>query len=327
MWGATNPPEIPGTWNDFRGDVVYGAPYSYCFIVEYDCLSSTIFGRGLRFDGVDDYVYVPPFANDNSALTVEARIRLEEIPTVSDFNIVSHLTGYSGYDLRVRGPGLLPHGTVEFSLPGAGLASNTVLQAGGCYHLAGTFDGTTMRLYIDGMLDAERTASATGTSWFQLNIGRNFYISSEHFKGDIDEVRLSRAAKAPSEFCLTGECTPDGSTALWHFDEASGDIALDAANAHDGTIYGASRVDNCACCTCPCHGDPQCDSVANLQDVVQTVNVAFRGATPETDPLCPRERTDVSCDGVTTVVDVVKAVNVAFRGANTATEFCNPCAP
>ncbi|MEW5702233.1 MAG: FG-GAP-like repeat-containing protein [Candidatus Zixiibacteriota bacterium] len=80
-------------------------------------------------------------------------------------------------------------------------------------------------------------------------------------------------------------------------------------------------------CSCPCHGDPQCDSVANLQDVVKTVDVAFRGATPVTDPVCPRQRTDVSCDDVTTVVDVVKTVNVAFRGASPATEFCAPCEP
>jgi len=80
-------------------------------------------------------------------------------------------------------------------------------------------------------------------------------------------------------------------------------------------------------CACPCHGDPQCDGVRNVQDVVQTVNVAFRGAAPVFDPNCPRERTDVNCDGFSTVQDVVKMVNVAFRGANPATEFCHPCTP
>ncbi|MEW5702076.1 MAG: integrin alpha [Candidatus Zixiibacteriota bacterium] len=80
-------------------------------------------------------------------------------------------------------------------------------------------------------------------------------------------------------------------------------------------------------CSCPCHGDPQCDGLPNVQDVVQTVNVAFRGSVPVSDPDCPRERTDVNCDNVTTVQDVVKVVNVAFRGANPATEFCDPCAP
>jgi len=81
-------------------------------------------------------------------------------------------------------------------------------------------------------------------------------------------------------------------------------------------------------CSCPCHGDPQCDGIrCTVQDVVKTVDVAFRGAARVFDPQCPRERTDVNCDGFTTVQDVVKVVNVAFRGASATTQFCDPCAP
>lgn len=81
-------------------------------------------------------------------------------------------------------------------------------------------------------------------------------------------------------------------------------------------------------CGCPCAADPVCDSVrSNVQDVVNTVNVAFRGTASVTDPGCIRERTDVNCSGSTNVQDVVKVVNVAFRGAAAATEYCNPCAP
>jgi hypothetical protein len=80
-------------------------------------------------------------------------------------------------------------------------------------------------------------------------------------------------------------------------------------------------------CSCPCHGDPQCDGVPNVQDVVKTVNVGFRGYAPVFDPQCPKERTDVDCSGFTSITDVVKVINVAFRGANPATEFCDPCAP
>jgi len=103
-------------------------------------------------------------------------------------------------------------------------------------------------------------------------------------------------------------------------------IFLDAmTQEHPMEFYrGVVTVSACAC---PCHGDPQCDGVHNVQDVVQTVNVAFRGYAPVFDPQCPKERTDVNCDGFSTVQDVVKMVNVAFRGANSATEFCKPCAP
>ncbi|HUU46881.1 MAG TPA: hypothetical protein VM118_14230 [Acidobacteriota bacterium] len=80
-------------------------------------------------------------------------------------------------------------------------------------------------------------------------------------------------------------------------------------------------------CLCPCHGDVGCDGVCDVIDVVDAVNVAFRGAAATVNPSCPYPSTDVSCDGVTNVLDVVRFVNVAFRGKDAAAEFCAPCAP
>jgi hypothetical protein len=68
-----------------------------------------------------------------------------------------------------------------------------------------------------------------------------------------------------------------------------------------------------------------CDSVANIQDVIFSVNFAFRGDTPEVDADCSWSRTDVNCSGSTDVVDVVKLINVAFRGATVESQFCSAC--
>jgi hypothetical protein len=95
---------------------------------------------------------------------------------------------------------------------------------------------------------------------------------------------------------------------------------------YDVFLTGISGASTECGCSCPCHGDPQCDGVrCTVQDVVHTVNVAFRGADAVIDVGCPRERTDVNCDGYASVQDVVKVVNVAFRGADPATDFCDPC--
>jgi len=91
---------------------------------------------------------------------------------------------------------------------------------------------------------------------------------------------------------------------------------------------GDGKGDACDPCTCLCHADPGgCNGVQDVVDVVQTINVAFRGAPAIPDPngSCPYETTDTNCSHSTDIVDVVKVVNVAFRGANVATEFCNPC--
>jgi hypothetical protein len=81
-------------------------------------------------------------------------------------------------------------------------------------------------------------------------------------------------------------------------------------------------------CVCDCHADPAgCNGSQDVTDVVQVINVSFRGAASIPDPngSCPYETTDVNCTSSTDVLDVVKMVNVAFRGANAATEFCDPC--
>lgn len=79
-------------------------------------------------------------------------------------------------------------------------------------------------------------------------------------------------------------------------------------------------------CACPCHGDPACDGVIDVVDVVLTVGVAFRAQSTAADPLCfnqPGGSTDTDCSGGTDVVDVVKVIGVAFRGS--ANDFCDPC--
>ncbi len=81
-------------------------------------------------------------------------------------------------------------------------------------------------------------------------------------------------------------------------------------------------------CGCDCFADPLCDSVRiNINDVIRTIEVAFRGRAPESDPseYCPVADTDVDCDGATTVVDVVRIIDVAFRGVDPSAHFCSPC--
>lgn len=83
--------------------------------------------------------------------------------------------------------------------------------------------------------------------------------------------------------------------------------------------------DSCEC-ECPCWGDGQCDSViSNIQDVISTISVAFRGGEAIKDVFCPIPRTDYDCDSTTTVIDVVRAVGVAFRGEAADSSFCSPC--
>jgi hypothetical protein len=71
-------------------------------------------------------------------------------------------------------------------------------------HVTGTWDGTTMRIYVNGVLT--NSAAKTGTipsKTTSFSIGSNF---SERFDGDIDEVRLWNKALSAIDIMNTMNC-------------------------------------------------------------------------------------------------------------------------
>jgi hypothetical protein len=80
-----------------------------------------------------------------------------------------------------------------------GLDGTTQIPLNLWTHLAATYDGTTLRLYVNGVLVNSRSASgplivSTGT----LRIGGNS-AWGEFFQGRIDEVRVYNRALTPAE--------------------------------------------------------------------------------------------------------------------------------
>jgi len=117
-------------------------------------------------------------------------------------------------------------------------------------HVAFTYDGATIKIYINGLVDASgsRTGGITITGeWAAIGrVGIQGGVETQYgaraFEGIIDEVRISNVAR--TTFDLTSAPSLDGNTvALWHFDEGTGDVVDDVADtphADDGTICGAS---------------------------------------------------------------------------------------
>lgn len=147
------------------------------------------------------------------------------------------------------------------------------------------------------------------------------------------EAAASAATYEIDWYSINGGGTVNSSSANYKMGASIGQSVAGAASSASyqmgiGFWYGAGASGSCVC---DCHADPapigSCDGVQDVLDVVQTVNVAFRGAASILDPNvnCPYETTDVNCSASTDVLDVVRMVNVAFRGANAATEFCTPC--
>ena len=94
----------------------------------------------------------------------------------------------------------------SFHIAGNYVASTAVnnLGANEWRYLAATFDGETLKVYIDAELEGEAPAKGTVTSTaVSLAIGGNSgpggVVSSYYFKGIVDELRVSNVARTPEE--------------------------------------------------------------------------------------------------------------------------------
>jgi hypothetical protein len=153
------------------------------------------YGTGLLFDGKDDCVKVPHAADLQLSedLTVEAWVQPQSL--VDQPILYKNASSKLGYALAISSQSLNGTGKPEGLIgEGAGLFEDVVapqaIEANVWSHLAFTYDGATMRLYVNGVLvasQAQTTSPPTGEG--PLTIGCNSLLPRT-FEGLIDEVRI-----------------------------------------------------------------------------------------------------------------------------------------
>ena len=113
-------------------------------------------------------------------------------------------------------------------------------------HRALVMDGQVMHYFVNGIWQGKRYCTARqGRMWEmrELIIGCKAN-ETEFFRGQIDQLRLSKIARYSDNFTVNSALTSDDSTlALYNFDEGEGDVLKDASgNGHHGKIIGATWV-------------------------------------------------------------------------------------
>ena len=123
------------------------------------------------------------------------------------------------------------------------LASTTALNANTWYHVAATYDGASMKIYINGVLDASKSQTGSVSSNGAFNVGY-LYNTSRNFNGKVDEVRVWKRALSQTEISqnICNVSVPTTSlAAYWKFNEGSGSSVQDTSG--NGVTLTLTGVD------------------------------------------------------------------------------------
>jgi Tol biopolymer transport system component len=201
--------------NANNGTLFYGAGFS--------ADTPLVPGNSVSFNGVDTFLYI-----DNSAslditgvITVEAWIKT--LSTADPQSIVERYgigpATNGGYALRIVN-GKLRFFTLKNESVGDWVDSTTTVSTGVWHHVVGIFDGTQLRVYLDGRLDGSKASTfAPGTGNSALRIGQSSLGGNYWFNGLIDEVRLTAGVVYSANFTPRSHLKViSGTRALWNFD-------------------------------------------------------------------------------------------------------------
>jgi Concanavalin A-like lectin/glucanases superfamily len=171
------------------------------------------FGGGLSFDGSNDWVTVPDAASLDltTGITTEAWVRPTALGTTWRTVVIKEQPAQLSYALYANTSTTRPSAHV-FTSSDVGLRGPAALPLNTWSHLASTWDGLTLRLYVNGTQVASSPLAGTAvTSNSPLRIGGTV-VWPEWFNGVIDDVRVYNRALSAAEIA-SDRNTPVGGAA------------------------------------------------------------------------------------------------------------------
>ena len=178
--------------------------------------SSCIIGKCLGFDGVDDHVEVQYSSslNPTDAITIAAWYKPVSFKgngnnPIVDKGYFSHTAPFYQYHLGVSGdqhpvnPGAFLFSVSTTGTSGAITTPSGFWAPGNWYHVVGTYDGSKIKLYVNGSLIASTPASGSMRDYGKnLHIGgfdNLDYANVSYLAGVLDEIQIYNRSLSPSE--------------------------------------------------------------------------------------------------------------------------------
>jgi hypothetical protein len=295
-----------------------------------------LLGQALKFDGVDDYVDLGDIdaVDGVTRITVAAWVKWGGSPggMTSEKHIIEKDSCDAGHFELYGGGGsafAAAHkvnfyiGSSEPSQYDSG-ASVTSIDDGKWHFLTGTYDGSYVRIYVDGVDETDGAASnkTLNSNPYSVDIGGNCNGSGQVqgflWPGMMDEVRLwsralsaseiknlyqtgaskmavnTRSTAAPDSSGLVGFWSFNGPDTIWS--SATGGTAYDRSGispANNGTMTSMSRSSSIT------EGiSGQAMKFDGIDDIVHNTSVDLSGTSKASVSLWMYERTDFATDGI-----------------------------
>ncbi|MFT3978894.1 MAG: PKD domain-containing protein [Ferruginibacter sp.] len=241
---------------------------------------SAALNYAISLDGTNEYLQSNTVNLSGSALSMEAWVKPNgfkaAFPNIS--TLMGIESGTNAALLRFGDDGLA-NNKLQFVLSIGGaqkkLASATTFSTGTWYHIAATYDGATMKLYVNGVLDASvaQTGAVTANATFYLSYS---YDASRCLNGIIDEARVWKKALTATEVANNACTVPGSSTSLeayWKLNEGSGTSAADATGkGHSLTLTNTESADWVTDVPSACGGAASRQAVIPVAEITAVVN-------------------------------------------------------
>ena len=207
-------------------------------------------GQAFSLDGVDDHVIMPHNSNLNPTnISVGAWIKAKNTGGYQILIDKGHGSGNSsGWVAQIRPDDKIDfcygNGSLDYS--GACALSTSTLTDDAWHHVAGTLDGATIKIYIDGILEDSPVYSGTPQSNGQdVYMGAAWWGEPRFFSGLIDEVQIFSRSLSNEEIAAihgagsSGVCIPaDTKPEQFTFTDQTG-VALNTVfESNDITVAG-----------------------------------------------------------------------------------------
>jgi len=149
----------------------------------------TVLSRSLTFNGIDNVMRIGNVNNLSNNFTITAWIRpVGQNSDTSDRTIVSKFDGTTGFRIY-----LTPDNKVHVTWEATHLVSNTSIPDAEWHNISVIYNGTNVKLFIDGVTDESLDVVYPPTNANTFSIGAEYRNKTDirnYFAGDIDEFRF-----------------------------------------------------------------------------------------------------------------------------------------